>query len=71
MQTTFSGVDKTIIKASKLEKQGNADFQYWFDKSIEERLAAAMIMIAVSFREPEFMKKKVERTIFSSRKQKD
>jgi hypothetical protein len=71
MQTRFSGVDKTIFKASKLEEQGNADFQYWFDKTIEERLAAAMIMISVSFREPEFIKKKVDRTIFSSRKQKD
>jgi hypothetical protein len=71
MQSTFTGVDKTFYKASKLEEQGNSDFQYWFDKTIEERFAAAMIMIAVSFREPDFLRKKVDRTIFSARKHTD
>jgi hypothetical protein len=69
MQNAFPRMDKSFYKASKLEEQGNADFQYWFSKSIEERLAAAAIMISVSFREPDFMKKKTDRTIFSSRKQ--
>jgi hypothetical protein len=71
MQSTFTGVDKTFYKASKLEEQGNSDFQYWFDKTIEERFGAAMIMIAVSFREPDFLRKKVDRTIFSARKHTD
>lgn len=69
MQDAFTRVDKTVFKASKMEEQGNADFQFWFDKSIEERLAAAAIMISVAFREQAFMKKKVDRTIFSARKQ--
>jgi hypothetical protein len=69
MQHAFTRVDKTIFKASKMEEQGNADFQFWFDKSVEERLVAAAIMISVCYREPEFMKKKVDRTIFSARKQ--
>ncbi len=69
MQNAFSRMDKSYFKASKLEEQGNADFQYWFNKSIEERLAAAIIMISVSYREPDFMKKKTDRTIFFARKQ--
>jgi hypothetical protein len=69
MQNIFNGVDKTFFKASKLEVKGNSDYQYWFDKSIEERLAASIIMTGVSFREPDFMKKKIDRTIFSARKQ--
>jgi len=71
MQKGFSGVDKSYFRASKLEEQGNADYHYWFDKTVEERLAAAAIMIAVSFREPDFLKKKVDRTIFLARKQDD
>jgi hypothetical protein len=69
MQKAVPGVDKTFFKASKLEEQGNSDYQYWFDKSVKERLAAAAIMIAASFREPGFMNKKLDRTIFSARKQ--
>lgn len=69
MQHAFTGVDKTIYHASKLKEHGNADYQFWFDKSVEERLLASAIMISVSYREPEFMKKTVDRTIFSVRKQ--
>lgn len=69
MQTGFQRVDRTFFTASKLEEQGNSDFQYWFDKSIPERLIAAVEMIRVSFREPDFISKKVDRTIYSYRKQ--
>lgn len=61
-------MDKSFFSASKLEDQGNADYQYWFDKSVEERLAAAAIMIAVAFREPDFIKKMVDRTVFMAGK---
>ena len=69
MQSKSPGVDKTFFKASNLELQGNADYKFWFDKTIEERLAAAIIMISVSFRQPDFMKQLVDRTHFSARKQ--
>ncbi len=65
---SYSKMDKSVFKASRLEDSGNADYQYWFDKSIAERLAAAAVMIAVSFREPDFLSKPVDRTIFSARK---
>jgi hypothetical protein len=68
MQNAFSRMDKTFFKASKLDEEGNADYQYWFDKTVEERLAAATIMIAVSFREPDFIMKKVDRSFFWARK---
>lgn len=66
---SYSKMDRSVFKASRLEDSGNADYQYWFDKSIAERLAAAAVMIAVSFREPDFLSKKVDRKIFSARKQ--
>ncbi|MDZ4793352.1 MAG: hypothetical protein SGI83_03655 [Bacteroidota bacterium] len=69
MQKKFSRIDKTFFKASKLDLEGNADYKFWFDKTIEERLAAAIIMTSVSFREPDFMNQLVDRTLFSARKQ--
>lgn len=70
MQNSATRMDKSYFSASKLEQQGNADYQYWFDKSVEERLAAAVIMISVAFREPDFMKKLVDRTVYMAGKQK-
>ncbi|MBL0337132.1 MAG: hypothetical protein IPP73_17920 [Chitinophagaceae bacterium] len=56
---SYSKMDRSVFKASRLEDSGNADYQYWFDKSIAERLAAAAVMIAVSFREPDFLSKRL------------
>lgn len=61
-------VDISFFQSRKMEKDGNADKKYWHDKSIKERLKAASTMIAVAFNEPDFLKKKVDRTIFSARK---
>ena len=61
-------VDTDFFQSRNMEKNGNADFQYWHDKPITERLKAAGEMISVAFNEPDFLKKKVDRTIFSARK---
>lgn len=61
-------LDTTFFEARKMEIDGNIDYQYWFDKSAEEKLQAASTMIAVAFKEPNFLKTKVDKTIFSSRK---
>ena len=62
-------VDTTIYEARNMEKDGNIDFGYWHDKTIEEKLSAAVQMIAVAFGEPFFTTNKVDRAIYSARKQ--
>jgi len=66
MKRTF--VDTDIIASRKMSKDGNIDFQFWFDKTIEERLAAAVSMIEVSFKTINFTGQKVDRNIFCSSK---
>ncbi len=61
-------VDLNVYESRNLVNHGNVDYRYWFNKSNEERLHAAGIMTSVAFREPDFFKKKVDRTFFSSRK---
>jgi hypothetical protein len=62
-------MDKTVFKAYNMAKDGNIDYKYWFEKSHEEKLRAAAITIAAAFAEPEFFKKKIDRTVFTARKQ--
>lgn len=64
-------VDTTIYESRNMEKDGNIDYQYWFDKTLEERLNAAALMTSVAFGEPDFLLKKVDRTLYKSRKQPD
>lgn len=66
MKRTF--VDINVISSRKMSKEGNIDFKYWFDKTIEERLAAAVSMIEVAFKTTNFIHRKVDRNIFSSSK---
>ncbi len=61
-------VDLTQFQSRNMSKDGNIDFGYWFDKTPEERLIGAARMIEVTFKEPDFLKTKVDRTIFSYRK---
>jgi predicted RNA polymerase sigma factor len=61
-------VDTTVFEARNMAKDGNIDFAYWHDKTIEERLGAAAQMIAVAFNEPLFTTKKIDRTLYSARK---
>ena len=63
-------LDRTIFEARNMEKDGNIDNHYWHDKTIEEKMEAAAIVTAAAFGEPDFLKKKVDRTIYSSRKHK-
>ncbi|HET6556515.1 MAG TPA: hypothetical protein VFG54_04320 [Prolixibacteraceae bacterium] len=70
MENDYTKVDKSIFNASRKADQGNADFQYWFNKSVKERLNAAAVMISVAYRIQDFLKTKVDRTVYSSRKQK-
>jgi hypothetical protein len=69
MENEYSRVDKAKFTASRMEDQGNADFRYWFNKSVKDRLNAAAVMISVAYRIQDFLKVKVDRTIYSSRKQ--
>lgn len=62
-------VDTTMYEARNMEKDGNIDFGYWHDKTVEEKLSAAAQMIAVAFNEPLFTTRKIDRTIFTVRKQ--
>jgi len=66
MQRKF--VDTSIIQSRNMEKDGNVDYQYWHDKSIEERLRAAGEMIKVAYNEPDFFTKRLDKTIISARK---
>lgn len=61
-------VEIEYFRASKMERDGNIDFRYWHDKTIAERLEAAARMIEVAFDEPNFLTKKVDRTIINIRK---
>ena len=61
-------VDIDIIQCRNLEKDGNIDFKYWHDKSNDDKLRAAGIMTSVAFNEPDFFKKRMDKTVFSARK---
>lgn len=61
-------VDLQVYESRNLF-EGNIDFRYWWDKTNEERLHAAGVMISVAFKEPDFFKKKLDRALFSARKQ--
>ena len=61
-------VDVDIYASRNMSKDNNIDYQFWFDKTIEERLAASIVMIETSFNTKEFVKQKVDRQIISSYK---
>ena len=61
-------VDVEIYTSRNMSKDNNIDYQFWFDKTIEERLAASIAMIELSFNTKDFVKQKVDRQIFSSYK---
>jgi hypothetical protein len=66
MKKTFVDVD--TYSSRNMSKDKNIDYQFWFDKTIEERLAASIAMIDLSFNTKDFVKQKVDRQIFSSYK---
>ena len=61
-------VDIDTYSSRNMTKDKNIDYQYWFDKSIKEKLTASISMIEVSFNTKNFVKQKVDRNILSSYK---
>ena len=61
-------VDVDIYASRNMSKDKNIDYQFWFDKSIEERLTASIAMIELSFNTKDFVKNKVDRKQLSSYK---
>jgi hypothetical protein len=66
MKRTF--VDGETYASRNMSKDKNIDYQFWFDKTIEERLSASIAMIELSFNTKDFVKQKVDRQMFSSYK---
>ena len=61
-------VDVNTYESRNMSKDKNIESQFWLDKTIEERLAASIAMIELSFNTKDFVKQKVDRQIFSSYK---
>ncbi|MEY4097244.1 MAG: hypothetical protein RL170_88 [Bacteroidota bacterium] len=61
-------VDVNTYASRNMSKDKNIDSQFWLDKTIEERLAASIALIELSFNTKDFVKQKVDRQIFSSYK---
>ena len=66
MKRTFVDVD--TFTSRNMSKDGNIDYQFWLDKTLEEKLAASVVMIETSFNTKEFVKQKVDRQIITSYK---
>ena len=61
-------VDVEIYTSRNMSKDNNIDYQFWFDKTILEKLAASVSMIELSFNTKDFVKNKVDRNQLSSYK---
>lgn len=61
-------VDVHIYVSRNMSKDKNIDYQFWFDKTIQEKLAASVTMIELSFNTKDFVKNKVDRNQLSSYK---
>jgi hypothetical protein len=61
-------VDVDTYASRKMSKDDNIDYRFWWDKTLEEKLAAAVVMIETSFNIKDFVNQKVDRKIISSYK---
>jgi len=61
-------VDVETYTSRNMSKDKNIDNQFWFDKTIQEKLAASVAMIELSFNTKDFVKNKVDRKQLSSYK---
>lgn len=61
-------VDMAELGSRKMETDGNIDLGFWQDKSLVQRIEAAVTMIKIAFQEPDFISQKVDRSIISIRK---
>ena len=66
MKRSFVNVD--TYASRKMSKDDNIDYRFWWDKTLEEKLAAAVVMIETSFNIKDFVNQKVDRKIISSYK---
>ena len=64
MKRTFVDVD--VYASRNMSKDKNIDYQFWFDKTIQEKLSASVAMIELSFNTKNFVKNKVDRNQLSS-----
>ena len=60
--------DVHIYASRNMSKDKNIDYQFWFDKTIQEKLAASVTMIELSFNTKDFVKNKVDRNQLSAYK---
>ena len=61
-------VDLSVVHSRNMEKERNIDNGFWLDKSIPQRLEAAITMIEVAYQDIHFVKRKVNRQLISMRK---
>ena len=61
-------VDVDTYASRKMSKDDNIDYRFWWDKTLEEKLAAAVVMIETSFNTKDFVNQKVDRKLMSSYK---
>ena len=61
-------VDVDTYASRKMSKDDNIDYRFWWDKTLEEKLDAAVVMIETSFNIKDFVNQKVDRKIISSYK---
>jgi hypothetical protein len=61
-------VDVETYASRNMSKDKNIDYQFWVDKTIQEKLAASVTMIELSFNIKDFVKNKVDRNQLSSYK---
>jgi len=61
-------VDVDTYASRNMAKDRNIDYQFWFNKTIEEKLTASIAMIEVSYNTKDFVNQKVDRKIISSYK---
>ncbi len=57
--------DILAIASRNQARDGNIEHQFWFDKSIDEKLNTAIAMIEVAYNTSDFVHQKVDRNIFS------
>lgn len=61
-------VDVDIYASRNMAKDGNIDYKFWLNKTLEEKLAAAIPMIEASYNTKKNVKQKVDRKQLSSYK---
>lgn len=58
---------KTLTYNGKIADQPKS-YHYWLTKTVDERLAAMVVLNQFVYQAPDFVRNKVDRTLFSSRK---